>query len=446
MTLFLEKIKRFILEHSLLSSDSLYLVALSGGADSVALLLALKALGYRVEACHCNFHLRGEESMRDEHFCESLCQKEGVPLHRIHFDTREYAQLHKESIEMAARNLRYRYFAQLREDIGAEGVCVAHHKDDCAETVLINLVRGTGLGGLKGILPKNGTILRPMLCTTRQEILDFLADRNQDFVTDSSNLVDDVMRNKIRLNILPLLKEMNPSVVDNIVHTAEYVQQAGEVLEDVFGGMVKASEKGDWLEIDKERIRQCKSPEYALFQVLSPYGFHGAVINEVLQAIDRNGKTWNSVSHQLVIDRSHLLLRPLLPSSLPLCCKLPEEGNYRIDEDRKIAAKVYDKQCGFVPSSEPMKATLDAGKVHFPLTVRHPEPGDRFRPFGMKGSRLVSDYLTDRKYNAFMKEATIVIADSTGKIIWIVGERISEETKVDAMTKQILEITIQYKQ
>jgi tRNA(Ile)-lysidine synthase len=158
------KVCEYIKKHKLLEANELYLVALSGGADSVALLLLLKEGGFNVHAAHCNFHLRGAESDRDEAFCVELCQQLGVELHRAHFDTREYAELHKVSIEMAARELRYKWFDQLRQDMGAAGICVAHHRDDSVETVLLNLVRGTGLRGLTGIQPRNGFILRPFLC------------------------------------------------------------------------------------------------------------------------------------------------------------------------------------------------------------------------------------------------------------------------------------------
>lgn len=164
----LSKVKDYIKKHNLLNSNDLYLVALSGGADSVALLLLLDEMGCQLHAVHCNFHLRGEESDRDERFCEQLCQQKNIPFHRIHFDTMTYAETHQVSVEMAARELRYRYFEQLRKDIGAAGVCVAHHRDDTVETVILNLVRGTGLRGLTGIQPKNGNILRPLLGVSGQ--------------------------------------------------------------------------------------------------------------------------------------------------------------------------------------------------------------------------------------------------------------------------------------
>ena len=182
----MERVAAYIQKEGLLSREGLHIVALSGGADSVALLLILHRLGYRIEAAHCNFHLRGEESDRDETFVKSLCKEHNIPLHLIHFDTAEYASLHQVSIEMAARELRYRYFEQLRHDIGAETVCVAHHRDDAVETLLMNLLRGSGIHGLTGIRPQNGYIVRPLLCLSRQEVEAFLREAGQPFVNDST--------------------------------------------------------------------------------------------------------------------------------------------------------------------------------------------------------------------------------------------------------------------
>ena len=217
---FVDRVRRFASVHDLFVKGGKYIVALSGGADSVAMLLVMRLmaqeLGLKVDAAHCNFHLRGDESMRDELFCKDLCQRLGVPFHVVHFDTQAYADLHHVSIEMAARDLRYAYFENLRQDIAALDICVAHHRDDSVETVLLNLVRGTGLRGLRGIQPRNGHIIRPLLTVSRQDILQFLSAQGESYVTDSTNLHNDVKRNKIRLDIMPLLRELNPSVAQSI--------------------------------------------------------------------------------------------------------------------------------------------------------------------------------------------------------------------------------------
>ncbi|MDY3944446.1 MAG: tRNA lysidine(34) synthetase TilS [Prevotella sp.] len=233
---FVDRVRRFASVHELFVYGGKYIVALSGGADSVSLLFVLKhlehELGIGVEAAHCNFHLRGAESVRDEEFCKQLCDRLSVPLHLIHFDTQAYADLHRVSIEMAARDLRYGYFENLRRDIEAQDICVAHHRDDSVETVLLNLVRGTGLRGLRGIQPRNGNIIRPLLSLSREDIVQYLDALGESYVTDSTNLHNDVKRNKIRLDVMPLLRELNPSVSQSIFESSLRVGEALKVFDE----------------------------------------------------------------------------------------------------------------------------------------------------------------------------------------------------------------------
>ena len=212
-------IQKYIEEKQLFTLHDKVLVALSGGADSVALLRVLLVLGYHCEAAHCNFHLRGEESDRDERFVNELCKGLGVALHVTHFDTVTYASRHHVSIEMAAREMRYDWFEQLRKERGGAVIAVAHHRDDSGETFLLNLIRGAGINGLKGISPHNGCIVRPLLEVSRQDILDYLRCLGHGYATDSTNLQDEYIRNKIRLNILPMLRELNHSVREIIAET-----------------------------------------------------------------------------------------------------------------------------------------------------------------------------------------------------------------------------------
>ena len=211
-----------------LSPNKLYLIALSGGADSIALALMMKEQHLNVLALHCNFHLRGEESDRDEQFVRDFCHKHAIPLEVCHFDTLASARQHKTSIEMEARNLRYRWFAQRAQALDAEAICVAHHKDDQAETLLLNLIRGTGLKGLAAMHPErtvNGLrILRPLLDTTKEEILNYLSHMEQDYVTDSTNLERDALRNRIRLDLMPMLRQLNPNITDCLARTAHNVR------------------------------------------------------------------------------------------------------------------------------------------------------------------------------------------------------------------------------
>lgn len=439
MQKFIHRIEDFISRNHLLEKDGKYLVALSGGADSVTLLWVLHELGYQIEACHCNFQLRGAESDRDEQFCVQLCEQLGIPLHRIHFDTRLYAEVHKESIELAARNLRYRYFAQLKEDVEADGICVAHHQDDTVETVLINLIRGAGIQGLTGISAKNGDILRPLLCVDRKEILAYLEEKGQDYVTDSTNLVDDVVRNKIRLNIIPMLKEINPAASKNIAQAAHHLEEANKMLSSIAFCGEKMS--NGIVKFNIQKIEEAASAEYALYSAISPFGFRGKAIIEILHSLHSTGKTWTSETHQLVIDRDCILIREKKTEAFQ-GMKIPETGCYVLPRDEKIKLSIREREIDFSPSKEKFLITLDADAVTFPLHLRLAQNGDTFHPFGMKGKKLVSDYLTDRKKNLFEKQSQLVLEDAKGQIIWVVGERTSELCKIKEDTKKILYIQV----
>lgn len=421
----IQRIEKYIRCNSLLEKEGLHLIALSGGADSVCLLLSLLQLGYKVEAVHCNFHLRGEESDRDEAFCRQLCEDYSVPFHIVHFDTKTYAELHKVSIEMAARELRYRYFEQLRNDIEAVDICVAHHKDDNVETVLMNIIRGTGLTGLIGIRPQNGSIKRPLLCVSREEIVHYLKARNQSYVTDSTNLVNDVTRNKLRLDIIPLLKDINSAAQDNILNMVKWLTDVEKITTSAISKEIDGitSKTAGTLSVSIEGLATCVSPEYTLFTILHPYGFTSSQIEEISNTASlQTGKIWQSESHVLVVDRGSLLIQERSEIK-HISFRIPEEGNYVITEDVILKIQTIDVDPDFVIEKSPDVATLDASKVRFPLTVRRIQQGDRFVPFGMKGSKLVSDYLTDRKCSYFEKQQQLVLTDADGNIVWLIGER-----------------------
>lgn len=442
----IQRVSRYIAKHSLLDRTKKHLVALSGGADSVCLLLMLKDMGYDIDAVHCNFHLRGEESDRDEDFCKQLCKDNGIELHLTHFDTKAYASLHKVSIEMAARELRYGYFERLRVAMDAESIVVAHHRDDNVETFLMNIIRGTGIHGLSAIKPRNGRIIRPLLCLSRQEIEDFLTLRGQDYVTDSTNLVDDVTRNKIRLNILPMLESINPAARENINRTIEHVAQATCLIDNTVTETIPLvlRMEGDAVHINREKLLHQPSPEYILHEILSQYGFSPSQTEQIFGNITaQSGRVWTSSTHVLATDRDDLVIE-----SVDECEKegkqlvIPETGIYIYNERAKIGVKSESRTEEFMPSKEKNIVTLDADKVSFPLTLRKTRQGDRFHPFGMKGSKLVSDYLTDRKRNHFDRQRQLVVCDANGTIVWLVGERSSQKASCTAETIKIL--TLRY--
>ena len=435
---FVDTVSRFIGRHQLLHPGKKYLVALSGGADSVALLRVMRLLGYDIEAAHCNFRLRGEESDRDEAFCADLCHELSVPMHIVHFDTSAYATAHHLSIEMAARNLRYGYFRQLMNDIDAEAVVVAHHKDDSVETMLINLIRGTGIKGLTGISPKRDGVVRPLLCVDREQILSFLTHIHQDYVTDSTNLVDDVVRNKIRLKILPLMREINPSVTEAMAATAEKLSMVSavydSVMEELSGQARVPLADGKFIAYELGKI----TSEGLLFHILQPLGFSPKNVEEAYDAVQNRhtGAYFRSPSHEMVVDRELLVLMPVVKPFTAM--NIPVTGRYVVSEDCLLNVKEVKVDGDFSIVRTPDCACLDAEKVALPLVLRTIEDGDRFSPLGMRGSKLVSDFLTDQKVNLLEKRRQLVVADAEGRIVWVVSRRPAHHCRITKDTKKAI--------
>lgn len=423
-------------------------MALSGGADSVCLLLKMIEEGRSVEAVHCNFHLRGDESDRDEAFVVSLCERLGVPLHRVHFDTREYAALHKVSIELAARELRYRYFEQLRRDIGAEAIMVAHHRDDNVETVLMNLVRGTGIRGMAGIRPVNGHILRPLLDMSRQDIEDYLEKKGETYVTDSTNLEDDATRNKFRHHVIPLLQSLNPKASENIHSTSLHIAEAEKILSWAIQEAKRSvfSVEPSSAIIDVSSLLSFVSPSYLLNEICRDYGFTPSQSEDMLAASSSShvGATFLSPSHIAAIATvaGSLCIQISPKTALQKEYRLPELGIYRLSDGISLRLENTPITERFRISKSPDVATIDVNKVKFPLTLRPIRQGDRFTPFGMKGTKLVSDYLTDIKCSVIDRQRQLVIQDATGMIIWLVRRRTNEQCRIDSSSNAALIITI----
>lgn len=434
----MEKIvRKYIGAQQLIPAGASVLVALSGGADSVALLRILLALGYTCRAAHCNFRLRGAESVRDETFVRELCRGLGVPLYVKHFDTAAFAESEKISVEMAARKLRYDWFGQLLTPAGAEVVAVAHHRDDSVETVLLNLIRGTGIGGLRGIRPRNGTVVRPFLCVGRKEILDYLECLGQAYVTDSTNLEDAYVRNKIRLNILPSMETINPSASASIAATASRLDEAAAIYEQAVGEAILRvkDEKGICIPALLCEV----APRSVLFEILYPLGFNPAQVESVFDALQGEpGRRFYAMEWSVLKDRDYLILRrlPRKDCGFSETVELPVSGEIAFGTDlRKIRIGHRAVDASFTIPREKAFVCLDAAKLAFPLTLRRWRHGDRFKPFGMKGMKKVSDYLTDRKFSLDEKEHTYVVC-SGSEIAWIVGERSDERFRIDSSTRE----------
>ncbi len=397
------------------------MVALSGGADSVALLRVLLELGFRCEAAHCNFHLRGDESDRDEQFVHALCNELDVPLHVMHFDTTGYASAHRISIEMAARELRYDWFKQLRQEKKLAAIAVAHHRDDSVETFLLNLIRGTGINGLKGISPRNGDVVRPLLETGRADILSYLETLRQEYVTDSSNLQDEYTRNKIRLEVLPMLCQLNPSVSESIAETADRLADVALIYEkEVEAGKQRVLADGN----DRIHIPTLLSetaPKALLFEILRPLGFHSMQVRDVWRSLSvaQSGKRFVSAGWEVLRDREYLLIRH----------DRQAEGDHVAASAPQVFMEIVKMTSDFAIPKDRSVACLDAGLLAFPLTVRKWQKGDKFVPLGMKGKKNISDYLTDRKFSLFQKERQYVMC-SLNEIVWLVGERFDNRFRI----------------
>lgn len=423
-----QKVNAFVREMRLFGKTDKVLVALSGGADSVALLRVLLHLGYRCEAAHCNFHLRGEESMRDEAFVVSLTEKLGVRLYRTDFDTEAYAAAKGISIEMAARDLRYEWFGNLREEIGAEVIAVAHHRNDSVETLLLNLVRGTGINGLRGIRAVNGRVVRPLLCVDRNEILSYLERLGQNFVTDSTNLQDNFTRNKIRHQVIPVLETINPSAVEAMADTAARLSEVAEIYGKAMEAAV-ARVVTDGISLDAEALWHETAPKSVLHEVLYPLGTNVSQQRDIYRCLrsGESGKVFYTATHVLLVDHGRL-------------CWKPKET---VERKPVLKWELVEVDDSFVVPKDIAVACLDADKINGALTLRRWRSGDRFVPFGMTGFKSVRNYLRDRKQSLFDKERQLVVC-SGDDIVWVVEERTDNRFRVTPETRKVLKIWVEY--
>ena len=442
---FLSKIQRFIEYGHLLVKTDRVLLGLSGGADSVCLLLVLKELGYDVACAHCNFHLRGDESDRDERFVRDLCSNMGITLHVRQFDTKKYARNGDMSIEMAARELRYDWFKQLMEEEKYNRLAIAHHSDDNIETVLINMMRGCGLKGLCGIQKKNGKIVRPLLCCSHQEVLDFLGSRGQDYMTDSTNLATDFLRNKIRLDIIPKLEEAVQSAKENILTTLANINEERRVYEWCMARMMEETTFVDdegMLKISKEALLRSPSPLSLLHESLRECGFNRTQLTQVLRSINNTGRQFFSEEFTLTIDRNYLIVvgnddAEFQQQEIP--CST-ETGIIDLPYGKQLRFRLCDAS-GLSIVKDKNHAYLDTDKAGQSLTLRLVRTGDRFRPFGMQGQKLVSDLLTDLKLSKIEKDRQLVV-ETNGQIAWVIGRRTSEDFRIDGKTQTVIELEL----
>lgn len=437
----LKKVELYIEKNKLLFPEKgKILVGVSGGRDSVALLDILIKLGYQCTVAHCNFHLRGEESDRDEKFVQQLSFNLNIPYYLVDFDTVNYAKQKNISIEMAARELRYSWFTSLAEKINAQAIAIAHHADDNVETLLMHLVRGTGLKGLTGISPKNGLIVRPLLCCTRNEINEYIKNNNLSFIEDSTNQSVDFQRNKIRLQVIPLLEEINPSVKKVLSESIERFSEINTFYENAIEKIKKQllTVDNDQLKINIDLLCKQASPKTILFEILHPYGFNESIVQDIEKHLhDESGKIFYSSTHYLIKDRNYLIISNKI--------KKNETTFFITENDSEISFPIHlsitrkKKEQNFVISKDNRIIQIDASLIQYPLTLRRWTNGDTFFPFGMNRQKKLSDFFIDQKLNLKQKAETWLLL-SQNQIVWVVGLRLDNRFKITESTQEVLEI------
>ena len=437
-----QKVQTYIQDHQLLTQKGRIIVGVSGGTDSVVMLHVLMSLGYDCVIAHCNFHLRMAESDRDELFVRDLAKELKVPYYSVDFETTKYAEEHKISIEMAARDLRYAWFYELLYNHDAQAIAVAHHADDSIETMLMNLVRGTGLKGLTGIQPRNHKVVRPLLCCNRLELETYLVRFDLDHIEDSTNASVDYQRNKFRNEVLPLLAEINPSVRQTLYDSLERFEGIWAIYQQSIDAMKQLIVRNGpgLVKMDIDAIKIQEHIPTLMYELLHPYGFGPAVIEQVTGQLDgESGKVFFSETYRLIKDRKYLLISKIDDN--------PAQ-DFMITEDETVIEFPFllkiNKQPvtpDFEVSKEITRIHVDASRLTYPLVLRRWKEGDTFFPFGMKQRKKVSDFFIDNKLSLFEKEHSWILV-SNNEIVWIVGQRLDNRFCVTNETKEVIEFRI----
>lgn len=422
--------------------ESKILIGLSGGADSVTLLNILLSLGYQCQAAHCNFHLRADESDRDEAMVRQICISKGIPLHVAHFDTKKEAGEAGISIEMAARRLRYNWFRTLMQENHLKYTAIGHHADDSAETFFLNLTRGTGVKGLSGIRYRNEAIIRPMLDISRDEIEAYCLENHITYVNDSTNAEEHYLRNKIRHSVIPVFKEINPSFLQTMMGNMQRMEEMANLLADAvdsFKQEAVAVENNNIL-ISNKILQQSKHKKLVLFEMLNQYGFSASVIDNIIDCLEeeKTGRQFFSTSHRLILDRYNIILLPRDKEEEKKTIYV-QRGIEKIERPTHMTICEYEKADVFEIKRSQQIALLDADLIQFPLALRRWQEGDIFKPLGLNGFKKLSDYFIDKKYSLHQKENMWLLL-SGDDIVWLVGERIDDRYKITNRTRKILEI------
>ncbi|HET8829075.1 MAG TPA: tRNA lysidine(34) synthetase TilS, partial [Pelobium sp.] len=413
----------FVNSNKLFKPSDTILLGVSGGKDSVLMATLFAECGFSFAIAHCNFNLRGDESLRDENFVKALAHRLNVPFHFKSFDTTVFAKTHKISIQMAARQLRYDFFRKLQVSEGFDRIAVAHHQNDTIETVLINLIRGTGIAGLHGIQTDRHHIIRPLLCFTADEIDTVVKENNIPYVEDSSNLSTKYMRNKLRLDIIPQMEQLNPSLAQTFKKNIDYFSQLEKLLIERVASLKSQliKEEDSLVKIKIAAVLALNPQQLLLFELLKPYGFNATQTENLLSCITGDsGKQFFSDTHILSVDREYIEISALQKPIGLIEKKIAGVGDY-IFNDHHLFVKETDK----IPSvlDEKTKIYVNAKQLIFPSTLRYWQQGDTFKPFGMKGFKKLSDYFIQQKIPLQQKTQIPILVNGNGEIIWICGYR-----------------------
>lgn len=431
--LFVQRFKNFIEQHELMQPQDKVLVGVSGGIDSIVLCELMAMSGYQFGIAHFNFMLRGEEADMDEQFVVNLAKKYDVPFYSKHYNAQSYAVEQKVSVQMAARELRYNWFEELRQMHGYESVAVASHQGDEIETVLLNLIKGTGLAGLHGIYPKRGSIIRPLLFANREEIREFAAEQVIMFREDSSNASMKYVRNKIRHRVIPVLKEINPSLTETFSHTISHIREAESFIKYQIHSLQLIQVDAEGMRIDIAKLESNPFKTFVLYEILKDYGFSRDNTDDMLLPhATPSGQRYEAPFYEANLSRGQVFVRQKMAQKFAQPVQLEEETR-RVDG---FVIEVIEKGT-FKIIRDNNVASLDWDKLNFPLTLRSWQQGDKFIPLGMEGFKKVSDLLTDLKMNTFQKQQVKVLEDATQNIVWVVGVRIDDRYKIGENTKSV---------
>ncbi len=416
------------------------MLAFSGGVDSVVLADLLHKAGYQIELAHCNFQLRGKEATDDTAFCKTYAESISVPFHVIYFDTKDYAAEHKLSIQMAARDLRYNWFKKLKQEHSFDYILTAHHASDNVETLLVNLIRGTGIRGLQGIPEQQNFMVRPLLFATKDEIREYALKQKLTYREDSSNQEVKYKRNFIRHQIIPGLKILNPSIEETIHTSIQFFKQSSEIIAEY--AQLKydsiCHEKNNQLFIDINLLNNEKQKETLLFEWLYNKQFKTTQIEQLSEALlieNHTGKQFSTATHELVIDRKYIIVQPIDKEIFP-----KEFIINSIDDIKHLPIKLqFEETTKSEFSSNKNEITITYQDNLFPLTLRRWKNGDKFKPFGMDGFKKLSDFFKDHKLSLFEKE-NVWILENNEHIIWVVGYRMDDRCRILPGTTLVMKI------